>query len=489
MASFLFSPANSEDLSTGTYYIHLVTSTPNTTATTVVDINTSDAINYQPKLLTGLTYNQTKWTFSDTSFPTYTYNTIVTGVVIAKRLSNNFYPSDPILYYADIQNVLFQPVSLTTGKYTISIKFPIDGVIAFSQYYQYSGGAYINNEVVPKGLMYLLGTRNNTQSFVSPLNNSILTNNTNVDLFNRSIDFLNTEGITPICYEFGSRRIRLSTIGLFHRGDAGDLSPTTTYTVYGSNTVPDLTTLNINNPIFWTLIGTSNNMVAGWNFINCTNTTFWKTLKFVSSNRKLLQEIEFYNSTMYSTDENLMSTVIDAPFSVDLLDKTGFGHTFTNNNNNLGIINNSLYVDGVSTISLSASALFNLKNRNYKLSIEFKSGVVSGTQSGGILTWRDTAGLPLALTISNTNTYNLIVGTTSTSLHTVSSTISPSTTVFNNITTSRILNSFTTIINNDTTNPYNDNITGVVGDATNIKLGANGFANIKGFIRNFKLIT
>ena len=366
MTSYLFPPSNSEDLSTGNYYIHLVNSVPSPTYTTANQLNISDAIGYYPVSLTGLIYTPKKWTFSSVSFPTYTFNTVPIGVVICKKLSNNPAPSDPILYYADITNVLAQPIILTTGKYAIKIVFPQKGIIIFSDYYQYYAGNYVNNDTIPKGLMYMLGSRNDTQAYLSPFNNAVIDNSvpSTANLFDRQLSPLNVTQ-EKYCFNFGSRRIRVGTIAFWCEGTQYNI-----WTAYGSNTYVS-GTIDVDGD--WTVLCSSTYGYPGVNFMTSVNNTYWKHIKFVNSSRVgVLVEVEFYNSSMYSTDADLMSTVLDSSFEASISENSGFNHVWGISGTPT-IINNSLYLNGSSRIALPSSPVLNLSNRNFKFNIETSS--------------------------------------------------------------------------------------------------------------------
>lgn len=486
MTSFLFSSASTENLSTGTFYLHLVNSVPSASYTTANQLNISDAINYTPVILTGLIYDTKRWTFSDCTFPAFTFNTVPVGVVICKRLSSNPSPSDSIFYYADIANVLNQNFILTTGKYSISIAFPKRGVLVFSNYYQYYAGNYSPKETIPKGLMYLLGTRNDTQSHTSPLNNAFIDNyySSSCDLFNRNMDNI-VISQDKYSFNFGSRRIQVGTVAFWTR-DTRDQY----WSIYGSNTYV-FGSLDIASD--WTLLASSNNTVAGINFMISTNTTYWKNVKLVSSDRfGVLQEIEFYNSSMYSTDMDLMSTVIDSPFDAAIVDNTGFNHVWSN----VGaptINNNSLKLGYSDRLLLSNSRLFDLTNRNFKLSITGSVDEILDSSSRGWVTF-DGLGPPVAVGYIGEKLYTGIgtgdnyVYYPNSAAYPINSSYVGTLTVnnFDKIATTRNFNIFTTFVNDAVV--YSTTINFSVGSAVSITLGLDGNA-MTGRLKDFKLVT
>ena len=484
MSTFTFAPADSLDLSTGVYYVHIVTAEPSQAATTVSQLTISDAINYVPYTLSGLTYTTTKWTFNNFTFPTYTFNTVPLGIVICKKLGASFNNSDPVIYYADFLNTLNQVVALTTGKYTLTVNFPSNGVIAFQPYYNYTAGAYANTETIPPGLLYLLATRNGTQTWQTLTDNSIIPLVTaSLDLFNKNLDNLSVTQNTW-AFSFGSRRIRVGTFAFWSR----DTTVGHNWSLHGSNIY---TSGSIDISTDWTLLGTSASIVAGVNFITCTNTTYWKFFKLVCTTGGVLQEIEFYNSSMYSTDADLMSTVIDSPFEFNLLDNSGWRHTWTNTGSPT-IQNNSLSLNGSSALTLSNSPLTNLTNRSFKLSLSFKWNTQSTASSPGIFTW-DGGELPIVYKIDSTGQYIFTLGTPSGSVvfyTTTSGTIgAPTQTNYDSLSVVRNVNSLTTSVINTITTSLAATLSQTLPSSTGVTLGLNNGAYINGFIRNFKLIT
>lgn len=496
MASFTFSPINTTDLSTGTFYIHLLNNTPSGSETTVSELTLSDGINYQPTLLTGLIYNSIKWSFNNVTFPTITFTTPPTGYVICKRVGVSISNTDPVLFYNDIVNIINQNFTLPTGKYTLTVKFPNDGLLKFNNYYEYSVGDYVNNETIPKGLMYLLGSRNNTRTFVTPFDNSYVRNYSTgiLDYTDRFINNIVAE--TPrFCFNFGSRKIQIGTFGFYNR-DTNAL----VWNIYGSNYLPNgiddtelITTLNTN----WTLLGTSNSVVAGWNFINVNNPTFWQYIKLEKngSSTGVIQEIEFYNSKIRTTHPNCYSTVLDLPFNTDILDKSGFENNVTLVGAS-GLVSNSLFSDNggyanitTTTYDSGANSILNLGARDYEIQLETRQQVTSIDNAvRGILTW-DGSEFPLIFGYFN-NAYTHAVGTTSSwFFDTYANNFRPSATItdFDTLTGSRYVNTFNFKVNN--TANYTLVSSGTVGNAGTLTIARNGTTANKMYIRNLKVIT
>jgi hypothetical protein len=485
--NFLFPPANSEDLSTGTYYAHLVTAEPNSTSTTAAALTISTVSNYVPIILTGLTYNTLKWTFNNFSFPTYNFTTAPIGIVICKRVGASVSSSDPIIYYGSLLNNLSQDIILTTGKYTISITFPTKGIIIFQNYYNYTSGAYSPTQTIPPGLLYLLATRNGTQTWQTLTDNSIIPLvSASLDLFNRNLDNVFIVQ-NKWAFSFGSRRIKVGTFAFWSR----DTTPGHNWNLYGSNIYIGSGSVDI--PTDWTLMGTSSTIAAGLNFITCNSTTYFKYFKLVcTSAAGVLQEIEFYDSSMYSTDEDLMSTVLESSFENDMLDASGWGHIWTPSGSP-NIQNNSLYLNGSSSLSLSNSPVLNLTNRNFKLSIDFKWVSQSTTASPGIFSWTGTS-LPVTCRLNPSGNYLYTLGTTSgtvtfLTLGSAGELGTPTQSNFDSFISTRTGNNLATSVVNTITTTVNSALSGTLSGASNLRLGAFGSSNITGYIRNFKVVT
>lgn len=476
MTSFLFSPADTQDLSTGVFYAHIVSTEPSLSATNVSQINITDAIGYVPYTLTGLIFNTIKWTFDNFTYPAYNYVTSPYGVVVCKQLGSTPVSTDPVIYYTSLDNAINQTVIFPTGKYTLNVSFPVDGIIVYRQYYNYNSGPYVNTEAIPKGLMFLLGTRNNTQSYLDPVNNSILGGGAFLD---GDINFLgrNAESTTAgvnttslFAYNFGSRRIRVGTMGFLN-----SVTRAVQWTVSGSNSAPDISATNLNFSSYWTTLCTTSSLTTGWNFATSSDPTYWKYLRFTANiaNRDL-QEIEFYNSSMYSTDENLMSTVIDSPFQNSILDQAGF-NTWTTTNG--PILSNAAYIEAkfVST----TSPLFTLGSRDFKLSIDFKYPSI-----GSFNTLRANPNTAinniLQLATNSSGGLTLGLGTGGGQFYVTPILGTVSTTNFDRLTCTRTGSIIETTFNTNTVTTVN---------GSSIPSSQFQLENIGSYIRNFKVIT
>lgn len=300
MANFIFNWADAAlaattlDLSTGTYYAHLVVSAPSISSTTVANLALVSVSGYAPVILTGLSQNTTRWTFDSFNFPKYLFATSPTGVVICQRAGASPASTDQVICYSDLSNTLGQPIILQVGTYIVNLVFGPNGAINYSYRYLYSSGAYnASAGAFPPGLIYLIGTKNNTQTYVNPF--TVITSPNGIDLFNRAVTNIGTQ---RIALDFGVNRIRVGAFGVNYTSPGG----TTPTEVWGTNSLATFTNTDIDNNTQWTSLGTSPSHVMGWNFFNVTNLTFFRYLKWTrpSSGINNVSEIEFYNSAALS---------------------------------------------------------------------------------------------------------------------------------------------------------------------------------------------
>ncbi len=107
------------DLSSGTFYTHLVTTAPNDpTLTQVAQVTLATGGNYGPMLLQNLSFgasgNAALWRADDPEWTNLTTNLTATvkGLVVAKRVGGSFATTDPIVCYKPISPSQF-PVGYT----------------------------------------------------------------------------------------------------------------------------------------------------------------------------------------------------------------------------------------------------------------------------------------------------------------------------------------------------------------------------------------
>jgi hypothetical protein len=315
MANFIFDLADTSqtNLSSGTFYVHLVTTIPATNVTTVAQLVLSTANNYSPAILTGLSYTTVRWTFNPVSFISNNYLTAPVGYVICKQLGVNPGINDPVISYADIRNSVGDIVNLGTGIYRVEIAFSASGVINFTEFYTYTSAAYSNTESIPKGIIYLLGSNNNTEGFTNPVPIKLATYRTAADgatlssvlpLTDQS-SATSTIGSVYLLFDFLTLKLRLGSMGFRTAANFG------TGTIYGSNVIAGYNVATItDNVTNWTLLGSG--VVHAptspfWGFINSTNTNYWRYIKvYFPSHGTNYSDVEFYNSTIASPTLNMV---------------------------------------------------------------------------------------------------------------------------------------------------------------------------------------
>jgi hypothetical protein len=313
VANFIFNwaaaalQAATLDLSTGNYYAHLVTVAPALGHSTVADLVLPTSGSYTSTPLTGLSYNTARWTFDSFNFPRYSFVTAPTGVVICQRNGTSPANTDGIICYSDFSNSIGQQINLQVGVYVVNLQFGSNGAINFSYRYQYGSGAYSSVEPVPKGLIFLIGSKNNTLAYTNPFNNTNCNSNGNdpfvaVQCTNRTL--VNTSFKSFISYDFGNLRILPNVFGFYSSAAvAADVQ------LSGSNdaSISDSgVAVNAN----WTLLGSKSSTLANvWSFINVTNPTYWRYFKLQTANNSQTLgpiEIEFYSSLVLSPTANFV---------------------------------------------------------------------------------------------------------------------------------------------------------------------------------------
>jgi hypothetical protein len=316
MTNFIFNWADAAidaatlDLSTGTYYAHLVTSTPLLTDTTVANLVLPTSAGYAGKLLTNMVYTTQKWSFDNFSFPRYTFATLPPiGMVICKRVGASFASTDPVICYSDFVNSLAQVILGQVGIYVVSEEFTASGAISFAYRYQYSSGSYINgaNGGVPFGLIYLLGTANNTTSFSNPSPTKLpsLGSSGSVQALITDRSISGSANSADTAWDFGNKSVRVGNFGYTH-----NQSLSTPVVIYGSNNLPSWSSTEIINNANWTQLATvapSVNTTIGWHIIPVSSSTYWRYLRFSAGSSGIgLNEIELYNSSIISPTQNLI---------------------------------------------------------------------------------------------------------------------------------------------------------------------------------------
>lgn len=317
---FIFNTANTNinngslDILNGQFYIYIVTSTPNQTFNTVSELTL--ATNSIPTLLTNNS-TTTIWNFNNIILPLTSYPIAPMGFVISKRIGSVISNTDPVIYYSEFTNSIGQTINYTTGLYRINIEFNSNGLIYFDVTNEYFAGAYVNNEAVPKGMIYLLGTNNNTTTYTNPGNSGKVIcrfkfgTTTGVsgtsDLDRIATNFGGTN-ISRKTFDFGAtRKIRMGTFAFYT-----NQTNTNPVSIYGSNSLTSFTDSEIDIDGYWTLLGTLNTLTANnWMFINNTsgNNSYWRWIKLETNNKASTVdwgEMELYNCSIITSSVNLV---------------------------------------------------------------------------------------------------------------------------------------------------------------------------------------
>lgn len=124
------------DLTTGTFYGHLITTVPiDPKATTVANLVIAAGGNYAPQVLADSEFtldedtNKAFWAFSDPVWNTLTTNystngiATIKGMAICKQVGATFAPTDLFLCYSDI------PVPYPPNGANFTVKIPSTGVL------------------------------------------------------------------------------------------------------------------------------------------------------------------------------------------------------------------------------------------------------------------------------------------------------------------------------------------------------------------------
>jgi len=300
------------DLASGTYYAHLVESAPANSATAVSNLTVSTATGYIPQSLTGKSLTGGVWTFGQVDFPTYNFPNPLVGVVICKQAAASPSPSDRVVSFSLFKNAAGANVVVPVSTTKIPHTFGTDGAIKLQNVYAYTSGSYSGVFPDTNGLLYLLGTSNNTQTYANPITSKINamgggtpSNSTDRDsativsnALSLALDFSGASGTK-------GRKIRVSSLRLVAAVNAYGNSGTVTLS--GSNSLPAFTTAYINDDNYWTALASGNidfNLSAS-NLNSSDTATYWRYIRVSGSKALDFREIEFYNSTISSPDLNM----------------------------------------------------------------------------------------------------------------------------------------------------------------------------------------
>ena len=302
--TYTFPPFATANLSTGTFYAHLVTTVPSTNNTLVSDLVLPSVSGYVPVILTGVSLTASRWTASNITFPIYNFTTPVVGVVIAKQSGGSPAPSDSILAYSDLTNSLSQSINSGTGSVNLFIEISTNGFVSYTDNYIYASGDNPNDEPIPKGLIYMLGTNNNTTSYTNPLTSakiiSIHEAGSNTNGFDRSLVSPSTVRQYYI-FDFTKFTVKVADFYVYSMSNTANIS------LWGANSSSAYNTGVISDS-GWTQLNTPVPLVANqWTNLASTNTSYWKYLRLKSNSADIsLQEIELYNSFILSPSQNMV---------------------------------------------------------------------------------------------------------------------------------------------------------------------------------------
>jgi hypothetical protein len=314
MTNFIFDWANTAiaaatlNLNTGNYYAHLVTTPPAQSSLTVADLTLPVINGYASTPLTGLSNNSSRWTFDSFSFPKYAFAAAPTGIVVCKRSGATAASTDEVICYSDFNNSINQPITLSVGAYVVNLNFGNNGAINYSYRYQYSSGAYVNTETIPKGLIYLIGTKNNTVAFSDPNPSKITQNTLGATSFTDRDHTMSASynGLINMALDLGTLKIRPGTIGIFNYSTTNG-----SVQIWGSNNLGGNFSTNATNTSLYTSLGTFS--VTGWEYAMKTfvvnNPDFWRYFLFQitpSGTGLSPTEIEFYSSSVLSPTQNFV---------------------------------------------------------------------------------------------------------------------------------------------------------------------------------------
>ena len=178
MSQFIFDSAASQigtgdlDLSTGTYYAHLLTAAPLPSYTQSSSLQVSTATNYAPLPLSGLSYSGGIFTFTNPLSNRLTSTTAINGMAILRQGGASPASTDLPIVYSSTQNLAGAETTVTPNGEKVRIIFGTSGAIQVLSTTGYKSANYSGSAPDQYGLFYLLGTKYNTQTFQNPSTSS-----------------------------------------------------------------------------------------------------------------------------------------------------------------------------------------------------------------------------------------------------------------------------------------------------------------------------
>jgi hypothetical protein len=321
MSFFIFTPAKTAlenstlDLSTGTYYAHLVSVLPAVNSSLVSGLTIAAATTgYAPKIMTGLVYTPTKWSFDDFRFPRITFTSIINGVVICKMLGSVPAATDLPIAYAALRNSQGFAYELPPGTHAVDVDFPVNGVIEIETTYGYSSGIWSGTTPPVGDIISLMGTANNTVAFANPANNK-------VKIVQGHPNLLNLGVVAGVPVMSSSSQVILDfwgNSGAKHSIRVGKIL----YVISGANSGFNAPIHASNDPIVltnlssltgWTQI-TAGNVSAGnaSTAFSINNSDYWRFLRipqpqFPSASPSGQFYVAFFESTLLSNSQNIVN--------------------------------------------------------------------------------------------------------------------------------------------------------------------------------------
>jgi hypothetical protein len=312
MPAFKFNSAPVSDFVTPDYYLVVVQSVPLISLT--IRSGLSEPPGFPPFLLTGKVVDSEKVTFTDGTIPTFTYPNAIAGIVLVQRTGVSAPSgSDSLVAFIPFTNSLGQDFIASAGTFSIPLDFGVNGLIDFVATYRYSSGTYIAGAVgsFPQGLFYLIGTKNNTEAFVTPSNDGLIAEMADGGVLSNILtDRLgNTAAQTdqPRYIDFQESLVRVG--GCAFRGAASGAS--VTFTLSGSNSVASFTYPGM-AAASWTSLcnGVGGNNSYGPLQGSVNSSTYWRYLRITSNSPggTQLTDLELFNSTIETKYLNMVVT-------------------------------------------------------------------------------------------------------------------------------------------------------------------------------------
>lgn len=324
MTTLLFTNARNQiqggtlNLASGTFYLHLVTAVPSISVTDVSQLSLATGPTYAPTILSGLSYASGVWNFSEALIPSYdNTGANIVGFVICKQAGGSPASTDVPIVFSLLQSDTGAYITLDPNNEQLKIKFNPAGILKAVNTYAYTCGAYAT-PFDTNGIIYKLGTKNDTQSYTNP--NCVYTlypNSTSIaELYSdRSQDNYSPIGGTygrMLGLDFGAsggynRQLRMGKllIGIY------ESQGNPTFTIEGTNSVPSINNMYTSVGINWSPVGSftvpSQNFGSiGWYLFTINDNNYWRYFRIFSNSGFVhLSEIEFYESTISTATLNL----------------------------------------------------------------------------------------------------------------------------------------------------------------------------------------